>query len=127
MVLETKTAVKIEAIIPMISVTAKPFIGPVPKLKRKIAAIMVVKLASRMVVKALANPASIAAIGDFPFLNSSRILSKIRTFASTDIPIVRTIPAIPGRVSAALNRESAPKIIIMFIIRAMVAFTPARL
>ena len=33
----------------------------------------------------------------------SLILSKIITLASTDIPIVRIIPAIPGSVSTALN------------------------
>ena len=30
------------------------------------------------------------------------------TFASTAIPIVRTIPAIPGRVSAAPSKARAP-------------------
>ena len=34
-------------------------------------------------------------------LSSSLILSKIRTFASTAIPIVKIIPAIPGKVSVA--------------------------
>ena len=37
----------------------------------------------------------------FPLSSSSRILSNISTFASTAIPMVRMIPAIPGRVRVA--------------------------
>ena len=35
------------------------------------------------------------------FFNSSLILEKIKTLASTAIPIVKTIPAIPGNVKVA--------------------------
>ena len=61
MVRETKTAVNMLARMPIDRVTAKPFIGPVPKLKRKRAAISVVKLASRMVPNAREKPVSMAA------------------------------------------------------------------
>ena len=43
------------------------------------------------------------------FFNSSRILSYIRTLASTDIPIVNTIPAIPGSVKTAPREDKTPK------------------
>ena len=38
---------------------------------------------------------------DFSVFNSSLILSKIKTFASTAIPTVKIIPAIPGNVNVA--------------------------
>ena len=41
--------------------------------------------------------------------NSSFILSKIKTFASTAIPTVRIIPAIPGNVKVASNKVKTPK------------------
>jgi len=41
------------------------------------------------------------AFGEFPFIISSRILSKIRTLASTAIPTVNTIPAMPDNVRVA--------------------------
>ena len=47
--LETIIAVNIEVIIPIERVTAKPLIGPVPKLNKTTAAINVVILASAMV------------------------------------------------------------------------------
>lgn len=48
----TKTAVYIEAVKPMSIVTANPRIGPYPKLKSTIPAIIVVKLESKMALKA---------------------------------------------------------------------------
>ena len=44
----------------------------------------------------------------FSFLHSSLILSKIKTFASTAIPTVKIIPAIPGSVSVASKSVSMP-------------------
>ena len=75
--------------------------GPLPKIKSANAAIKVVRFASTIVETALLNPWSIDS--NIFFLNkfSSLILSKINTLASTAIPIVRTIPAIPGRVNVA--------------------------
>ena len=83
--------------------------------------------ASTIVIRALAYPLSMAAFGDFPSLASSRILSKIRTLASTAMPIVSTIPAIPGSVRVALKAARAPMIIMIFIMRARFAMKPDRL
>ena len=54
-----------------------------------------------MVLNALAKPFFIALCGSILFFNSSEILAKIRTLASTAIPTVKTIPAIPGKVRVA--------------------------
>ena len=56
----------------------------------------VVTLESRIAVNARLKPESIAARSVLPTASSSLILSKIITFASTAIPIERTIPAMPG-------------------------------
>ncbi len=80
--------------------------------------------ASRMVSKALEYPPSMAALGVFPSLSSSLILSNMRTLASTAIPIVRMIPAMPGRVRVALRPAKAPIIIIRFRISAKSAIAP---
>ena len=66
-------AVNIEVTIPSDSVTAKPLIGPVPKLNKTIAAINVVILASAIVEGAYSYPAWMLACGELPFLISSRI------------------------------------------------------
>ena len=50
--LETMIAVNIDVIIPMVKVTAKPFIGPVPKLNNTIEAMRVVMFASAIVSSA---------------------------------------------------------------------------
>ena len=65
------------------------------------ATISVVRLASRIVATARSKPAWIAICGDRPLRISSRIREKISTLASTAIPTVNTIPAMPGRVSVA--------------------------
>ena len=44
----------------------------------------------------------------FSSLTSSFILSKIKTLASTAIPTVKIIPAIPGNVSVASNNVKIP-------------------
>ena len=85
----------------MPNVIAKPFTGPDPKANKIIAAIKVVIFASRTVILAFAYPESNAWIIDFSVFNSSLILSNIRTFASTAIPTVKIIPAIPGKVNVA--------------------------
>ena len=51
-----------------------------------------------------------ASLIPLPFVNSSRILSYISTLASTDIPIVNIIPAIPGNVNTAPREDNTPKI-----------------
>ena len=66
-----------------------------------------------------------AVFWSLPLNNSSRIRSKISTFASTDIPIVNTIPAIPGSVNTAPKPDRIPKINNRFSINAISAPTPA--
>ena len=46
-----------------------------------------------------------ASNGSLPLFSSSRTLEKIRTFASTAIPTVKTIPAIPGKVRVAESMD----------------------
>mgnify|MGYP003317248477 CR=1 FL=1 len=60
-------------------------------------------------------------ISDF---NSSLILSKINTLASTAIPTVKIIPAIPGRVKVASKIVRTPVNINKFAIRAVFAINP---
>ena len=50
----------------------------------------------------------------FSFLSSSLILSNINTLASTAIPTVSIIPAIPGKVNVASNIVNIPIIINKF-------------
>ena len=65
-----------------------------------------------------------AFITELPLRSSSLIRSNINTLASTAIPIVKIIPAIPGRVSVACKRESTPKTITKFSINAISAKKP---
>ena len=88
---------------PTDKVIAKPFTGPVPMKYKINAVIKVVTLASNMVTNALEKPSRIALCGSL-FFNSSLILENIRTFASTAMPTVKTIPAIPGSVKEAPNK-----------------------
>ena len=53
-------AVNMLATMPMIRVTAKPLMAPVPNWNRKTAEMTVVRLASKMVQKAFLKPASMA-------------------------------------------------------------------
>ena len=114
-------AVNNEVPIPINKVVAKPLIGPVPKINKINAVNPVVILASKIEERALLNPSAIAFRIPFPFLNSSRIRSNISTLASTDIPIVKTIPAMPGKVRTAPNPAKIPKIRRMFNIKAISA------
>ena len=63
-------------------------------------------------------------LGVLPFAISSLILSNIKTFASTAIPTVRTIPAIPESVSVAWNIDSKDMIMSIFANKATTATTP---
>ena len=117
-------AVNIEVMIPIESVMEKPLMAPVPKEYKTRATIKVVKLASQMVKKALSYPASIASKGDLPLASSSRILEKIKTFASTAIPTVRTIPAIPGNVKVAESTDITATTKIILKLNARLAATP---
>ena len=117
-------AVNRDVAIPISKVVAKPLIGPVPNIYNTNAVKPVVIFASCMEERALLKPSLIDCFRPFSFYNSSLTLSKIRTFASTDIPIVRTIPAIPGRVRTAPNPARIPNINTMFNINAISANIP---
>ena len=60
----------------------------------------------------------------FSFFNSSLILSKIKTFASTAIPTVNIIPAMPGKVRVASKIVKTPIKRNKFIIKAMFVINP---
>ena len=62
----------------------------------------------------------------FPNRSSSRIRSKIKTLESTPIPMVRMIPAIPGKVKVALRPARAPMRQIRLSANAKSAITPER-
>ena len=123
-ILVIKIEVKSEVAIPIRSVVAKPLIGPVPNINNMNAVKPVVMFASRIEDKAFEKPSETDFICPLPFLNSSFILSKINTLASTDIPIVNTIPAIPGKVKTAPKPASIPKINKIFNTKAMFAKIP---
>ncbi len=120
-----KIAVNKEVAIPINKVVANPLIGPVPKMNKIKAVKPVVIFASKMEDSALLKPSSIDSFKPFPLAISSRIRSKISTLASTDIPMVNTIPAIPGNVNTAPNPDSTPKINIILNIIAISANRPA--
>ena len=105
-----KIAVNSEVKIPIKRVVANPFIGPVPNVYRIKAVSPVVMFASKIEDNALEKPSRTASFCPLPLYSSSRIRSYISTLASTAIPIVRTIPAIPGRVSTAPRPDKIPKI-----------------
>ena len=120
-----KIAVNNDVTIPINKVVAKPLIGPVPNTNKIKAVKPVVILASKIEDNAFAKPSLTASFCVLPLPSSSRILSKISTFASTDIPIVNTIPAKPGNVNTAPNPDNTPKINKMFNIKAISAKIPA--
>ncbi len=117
-------AVNIDVNMPRERVTANPLIVPVPNPNNTIAAINVVIFASAIVENAFEYPASILARGLLPDRNSSRIRSKISTLASTAIPTVKTIPAIPGMVSVACNMDNKATINTRLAAKARLATAP---
>ena len=100
--------------------------GPVPKPNSTTAAMRVVTLASRMVEKAFWYPDWMLACGVFRLRSSSRIRSKMRTFASTAMPTVSTMPAIPGRVRVAWSMDSTATMSTRLAARARFATSPKR-
>ncbi len=124
---EMNSAENNEVRIPMINVVAKPRIGPVPKAYRIIPVSNVVTFASMMALFEFLYPSTSAALNPLPRRISSRIRSKISTLASTAIPIVKTIPAIPGSVNTAPKLFNIPKMKNMFTRRARFATRPAPL
>ena len=81
---------------------------------------------SRIALAALAKPIRIESRRfSLLFINSSRMRSKMRTFASTAIPMVRAIPASPGSVKVPSIIDMIPKIMIALISNEMTAIIPA--
>ena len=99
--------------------------GPVPNINNIKPVKPVVMFASKIDDNALLKPSLIASFWALPFASSSLIRSKISTFASTDIPMVRIIPAIPGSVNTAPNPASIPKINMILTTKATSAKAPA--
>ena len=119
-------AVNIDVTIPIDNVIAKPLTGPVPITYNIKAAINVVTFASKMVINALEKPSRIAVCGSLSF-NSSRMRANIKTLASTAIPTVRTMPAMPGKVNVAPSKDIIPVIKTRFINKEMFAAIPKTL
>ena len=103
-----KTAVTSEKTVPQNNVYAKPLTVPVPSMKSTPAPTMVVTWLSKTAVNARRKPICTEARRLFPDHNSSLSRSKIRTLASTAMPIESTKPAIPGRVKTAFTPASKP-------------------
>src|SRR5690606_30891799 len=122
----TNTAVIMLAMTPMDRVTAKPRTGPVPRQARAAAAISVVTLASRMALRALRKPTSMAARTVDPACSSSRMRSKMTTLASTAMPTDRMMPAMPGRVRVALMPARVPSTMMPYRTSARLAARPGR-
>ena len=89
-------------------------------------AIRFVRFESMIVPEALVKPASSAEMGVRPFFTSSRMRSLIRMFASSAVPSVSTMPAMPGSVRVASSTESAASISMMLTSSAMSASQPNR-
>lgn len=100
----TIIAENIEHKTPIDKVIENPLIAPLPIMNIIPEAISVVRFESRIVFIAFLNPSSMARAVLFPALISSRMRSNIKTFASTDMPTVSAIPAIPGRVRVASSK-----------------------
>ena len=117
-------AVNIEVAMPSVIVTAKPRTGPAPKKNSMTWARKAVALLSMMVAKARRNPVSMAFSGVRPLRTSSRMRSLIRMLASTAMPSVSRMPAMPGSVSVASNRLSRAISSTRLASRAMLANQP---
>ena len=119
-------AVNIEVQIPRLMVTANPLTEPVPSTYRIAILMSVVTLESKIVENARRKPASRAAMGERPSFVSSRMRSLMRTLASTDMPNVSSMPAMPGSVSVAPSSERSARVRIRLNSRATSANTPNR-
>jgi len=97
-------------------------IGPVPNTNNIAVIIKVVKFESNIATKPFPNPDSIEFLILFPNLNSSFILSKMITLASTAIPSDKINPAIPGKIIEIGERLEADHIVSMDRITKMEGF-----
>ncbi len=112
--------------IPMVRVTANPLTDPDACQNRMMAVMSVVTLASKIATNAFSYAAAMADFTDLPRSSSSLIRSYMRTLASTATPMVRMMPAIPGRVNDAPNAAMAPKRMTMLTRRPMSAMMPEK-
>ena len=97
----TTTAVNMDVMTLMESVMAKPLMEPVPNHSRTSAAMIVVTLESMIAESALLKPFFTEENSGRPAFSSSRMRSKMMTFASTAMPMPKIMPATPGSVSCA--------------------------
>ena len=111
---------------PIPNVNANPLTNPVAKMNRMIHVIIVEIFPSRIAGQALLNPSSILPPKLLPDLNSSLKRSKIRTFASTAIPIDKINPAIPANVKITEINLKIAKTKITYITKAKLAIRPGR-
>lgn len=109
---------------PSPSVTANPLTGPEPTANMISAVRSPVILLSMIADSAFSKPISMARPAARPSRSSSRMRSKIRALASTAMPMVSTIPAIPGKVSVAPMTDRAASSIPMFSASARLAMRP---
>ena len=106
----TTTAVNMEIITPAKRVVAKLLTcGGLKGSSITTAAMMVVMLESIIALSALEKPESTALTNGLPLLNSSLILSKITILASTAMPMLRTTPAMEGKVSWSQGKVPTKK------------------
>src|SRR3989344_1503423 len=98
-VLEMVIAVNIEITTPKPRVKAKPLTAEVPNQNKMIAVMIEEMFESLIESQALENPSCRESWIFLPFFNSSFVLSKIKMFASTAIPMERINPAIPAAVN----------------------------
>ena len=102
------TAVKIDVATPIRSISAKPFTDDVAAAYRMPAVISVTTLASMIVWNPRRYPVEIAARIDLPARTSSLMRSKMTMLASAATPIVRIVPAMPGRVIVTGRAATIP-------------------
>src|SRR5216110_3450239 len=85
---------------------------------------MVLTFESTIAFIACRKPSSTASRSDLPWTSSSRMRSKISTFASTAMPIDKTKPASPGSVSVKPNSASPARVNRQYSVSAATARAP---
>ena len=115
-----------DTIIPIARVWANPFTVPEPLNQRTAAAIKVVMLPSTIADIAFWKPVFNAFFTLLPRDISSRTRAKMMTLASTAMPILRMIPAIPGRVRVTLNAFNIRSTSSVYITSARLEASPGR-
>ncbi len=103
--------------IPMLKVKAKPLIKLVPNQKRIKATIKVVIFPSLIEGQLLLNPSIKETLKLFSCFISSLILEKIKTLASTAMPIERIKPPMPAKVKVTEINLNMLRISNIYIIK----------